>query len=332
MKTFVYVSNAQGESVSVLSLDEASGALTVVQELALGGQIMPLALSTQRNMLYAARRSEPMAIISLAIDLQLGTLSLRGQSPLPASMPHIALDATERWLLCASYQSGVVAVCAISEDGIAQAAHQVLDSGEKTHAIRTTPDNQRAIAAVLGTDQVINYSFDADRGLLQDPYILDLPSGCGPRHIAIHPISNAAWVIGELDGQVYPLQLNGIKLSRVTAATVSTLPGSFSGTPWAADLRLAPNGRFLYASERRSSTLTLIDVTSAKAEICGQWPTQNEPRGFAITSNGRWLICAGQGSNQVGVHGIGANGDLTFITEIAVGQGPNWVETLTLLS
>ena len=37
--------------------------------------------------------------------------------------------------------------------------------------------------------------------------------------------------------------------------TVSFLPPGFAGEPWGAELRLTPDARFLYASERRSSTL-----------------------------------------------------------------------------
>jgi len=63
----------------------------------------------------------------------------------------------------------------------------------------------------------------------------------------------------------------------------------------------------------------------------GHWPTQAQPRGFAISPSGRWLIAAGQLSNAVNVHAIDtATGHLTLRHEHAVGRNPNWVEAIAL--
>ena len=59
--------------------------------------------------------------------------------------------------------------------------------------------------------------------------------------------------------------------------------------------------------------------------------TQAQPRGFAISPSGRWLIAAGQLSNAVNVHAIDtATGHLTLCHEHAVGRNPNWVEAIAL--
>jgi 6-phosphogluconolactonase len=53
---------------------------------------------------------------------------------------------------------------------------------------------------------------------------------------------------------------------------------------WASDLHLTPNGRFLYAAERTSSTLGAfrVDAASGKLTYVGSTPTEKQPRGFAI--------------------------------------------------
>lgn len=325
-----YVSCAGSGEVVALALDEASGATQPVQRLVLGGQIMPLALSPPcapgGMRLYAARRSAPMAVLALQVEPASGRLELLGETPVEASFPHLVVDATGRWLLAASYQQGLVAVFRIGRDGRIEAPVQNLPSGPKSHALRPTPDNRHALAAVLGTDQVLRYVFDSERRLLSNPEVLPMPPGSGPRHIALHPgdrTGRIGWVLGELDGQVRSLD------GRHAA---SALPEGFDGTPWAADLRLAPNGRHLYASERTSSTLTLfeVDATSGALERRGQWPTQAQPRGFALSPSGRWLLCAGQRSNAVGLHRVEPDGSLVAAGAIAVGDDPNWIECLLL--
>jgi 6-phosphogluconolactonase len=157
MSTVAYVSNADSGSVTVLSLDTTDGGLHPVQELAVGGQLMPLALAADGRCLYAARRSLPLALLRFMIEPAQGRLGAPAETALPASMPSIALDATGRWLLAASYDEGIVAVCAVGPDAQAMPAHQVLSSGPKTHRILTTPDNRWALACVLGRDQLLRY-------------------------------------------------------------------------------------------------------------------------------------------------------------------------------
>jgi 6-phosphogluconolactonase len=320
--TLAFVACAGSGEVVTLALNEASGSMRIADRLLLGGQIMPLALSSQGRVLFAARRSDPMSVLALRVQPQAGTLTVISETPVDASFPHLAVDASGRWLLAASYQQGLLAVFGIQATGEILPAHQVLHSGAKTHALRTTPDNTSALAAVLGTDQVLRYTFDEISGSLSAPEVIRMPTGSGPRHLALHPsdpTGRIAWVLGELDGQVRSLD------GRHAA---SVLPRKFEGTPWAADLRLAPNGQHLYASERSSSTLTLLEVDAATGAVCtlGSWPTQVQPRGFAITGSGRWLLCAGQRSHAVSLHRIAIDGSLELAGEISVGEDPNWIE------
>jgi 6-phosphogluconolactonase len=331
VSTVAYVSQAESGSVAVLALDEATGALRLLQQPHLGGQIMPLALAPDGRFLYAARRSAPLAALSLAIDRSDGSLTLQSETPLPASMPSLALDARGRWLLSASYHDGLVAVNGIDADGQVQPTHQVLATGAKTHRLIATPDNRHALACVLGEDQLLRFSFDAHRGRLGAPEQLAMPQGSGPRHLALHPQGHRAWVLGELDGSVTTVGLgpDGLRVIDV----VSAMPPGFVGTPWAADLHRHPAGGFLVASERASSTLCLlaIDATQDRLQPRGHWPTQAQPRGFAISPSGRWLLCAGQRSHAVGVHRIDLEaGTLEPVHELPVGGEPNWIELLDL--
>ncbi|MFI5780587.1 beta-propeller fold lactonase family protein [Nocardia sp. NPDC051570] len=102
---------------------------------------------------------------------------------------------------------------------------------------------------------------------------------------------------------------------------------------WTAELRLTPDGRHLYISERQSSTLAgfRIDAHSGALALLGHTPTETCPRGFAIDPLGRYLLAAGQHSNSVTVHVIDPDtGALTTHTRLPVGRDPNWVEIIDL--
>src|SRR6185369_2815369 len=76
--TVAYVSNADSKDISVLALDRDKGAVKVVQTLDVGGTVMPMALSPDKHMLYAALRSEPYSVASFAIDGSTGALKRVG--------------------------------------------------------------------------------------------------------------------------------------------------------------------------------------------------------------------------------------------------------------
>ena len=96
---------------------------------------------------------------------------------------------------------------------------------------------------------------------------------------------------------------------------------------------MSPDGRFLYASERTSSTIAefSVDPVSGFLKQIGSVPTETQPRGFAIDPRGRFLVCVGQVSNSMTVYTIDqATGELSEVERYAMGQNPNWVEIIDL--
>jgi len=118
----------------------------------------------------------------------------------------------------------------------------------------------------------------------------------------------------------------------VGTPTANQAPRNTDNDIWAADLHLTPNGRFLYASERTTSSIGAlrVDGTSGKLTYLSSTPTEKQPRGFNIDPTGRFLVVAGEKSDMLAVYAIDAeSGALKALGRYPAGKGANWVEIVS---
>ena len=327
----VYVANADSREIRVLALDRQQGKLYPVQTVPVEGVVMPMTLSPDRRVLYAALRSEPWTVLAFTIDDATGELRPLGQAPLPDSMAWIATDPGGRWLFAASYGGHRASVSPISADGKPAPAVQIVPNGKNAHAAIPDAANRHVYVTSLGSDEVFQWRFDAATGRLtpNDPPAMAARTGSGPRHMVLHPDGRHAYLLGELDATVELLEVDEATGLLSRQQHWATLPAGFTGKAWAADLHLRPDGRFLYTSERASSTLSIwrVDASSGALSLVGHQATEEQPRGFRIDASGQWLIAAGQLSHAVTLYRIDRDsGRLTPADRLPVGQNPNWIE------
>ena len=333
--TVVYVSNADSQEISVLSLDRTTGALTSIETVPVGGTVMPLALSPDKRVLYAALRSQPFRVVSFAVDATSGKLKKLGEASLADSMANVDVDRTGRWLFAASYGGHKITVNAIDKDGKVGAVQQLIPTEPNAHAIHADATNRFVFATSLGGDNISSWRFDAATGVLSanDPALTRTAPKSGARHFGWDASQRRLYLLNELDASVYVFDHDAARGSLRELQRTSALPPGFTGKPWAADLHLAPDGRHLYASERTSSTITVFEVDAASGHLktLSQVPTEKTPRGFAIDPAGRYLIASGQDSHAIAVYAIDkASGALTPLQRYTVGKNPNWVEIVDL--
>jgi 6-phosphogluconolactonase len=182
---------------------------------------------------------------------------------------------------------------------------------------------------------VNQFTFDAATGTLapNTPPSVRVQDKAGPRHFVFHPNGKLVYVIGELDGSVYVFDYDSSTGLLKEKQTVSALPPGFEGKPSAADLHITPDGKFLYGSERTSSTLAgfKVDPVSGTLSPIGSVPTETRPRGFRIDSSGRYLLAVGQLSHRMSSYTIDPDtGKLTKLKEYLMGKNPNWIEIVDL--
>jgi 6-phosphogluconolactonase len=333
--TIVYVANADSREISILRMDRKTGALTAVDTLAVGGAVMPLAISPDRRFLYAALRSEPFSYASFAIDRASGRLTSLATVPAPDSMAYIATDRTGRHLLGASYGGNQIAISPIGADGsVAATPSQVVATKPNAHSILPDPSNRFVFVASLGGNVLLQFRFDAAAGTVSPnaPPEIAADSGAGARHLVFHPNGRAAYLINELDASIYALAFDAASGTMKRVQRVSALPPGFAGKPWASDIHITTDGRFLYGAERGSHTLAGFRVDAAgMLSPLGSTPTEQQPRGFAIDPRGRFLLATGQTSHGMTVYAIDPDtGALAACHRVEVGKNPNWVEIVDL--
>ncbi|HMJ44080.1 MAG TPA: beta-propeller fold lactonase family protein [Pseudolabrys sp.] len=334
--TFVYVGSSDSQDVTVLEL-KANGDLTPVATTAVPGPAkpggsLPMAVSPNKKRLYVGLRNEPFTAVTFAIDGKTGKLTLVGPGPLADSMAYVSTDRTGKYLLSASYGGHKVTVNPIGADGVVQAAAQNITTLQNAHAILADPSNKYVLHTSLGGDVVYQQKFDAKTGKLSpnDPPTVSVKAKAGPRHLVFSPNRKFVYLLNELDASIYvfPWDAKTGTLKKETQVA-SALPKDFSGKPWAADIHVTPDGRFLYASERTTSTLAAfrIDASTGALTAVDTYPTEKQPRGFAIDPSGKFLLAVGQLSNSMTSYAIDKKvGKLTKLKEYPMGKNPNWVE------
>lgn len=340
--TVVYVSNAGDKEIGVFLMDRDSGALTAVERVPVPGTdkpsptSMPLAVSPDHRFLYAALRTEPYPVSSFAIDQADGRLIHLGYAPLADSMAYIITDRSGRYLLSASYPGAKLAINPIDADGrVGERPTQVLATEPKAHCVVVDPSNRWAYCTNLGGDIIMQLRFDPATGTVVPnmPAAIATKPGAGPRHLAFHPNGRFLYLLNETDATLGAYAVDAAAGTLTELQTVPTLPPDFAGKPSAADLHLTPDGRFIYASERTTSTIKgfRIDPERGTFSRCGRWPTETTPRGFAIDPRGRFLLAVGLSSNALTVSAIDPDsGALADVAQYPMGQMPNWVEIVDL--
>jgi 6-phosphogluconolactonase len=338
MATVVYVGCAESNEVRVLGLDARTGDLTPLQQVPIPGvttpgQSTPMAVSPDCRFLYVGTRGEPKLAVGFAIEPASGRLTHQASGPLAESMAYIVTDRTGRFLLGASYPGHQVTVNPIGSPGAVGPAQQVLPDHPNAHAIRVDAANRHVLVPTLGNDRVNVFSFDAKTGRLAPAGAVEVRAKAGPRHFDFHPDGRHVYVLGELDAAVYVFDYDAGTGRLTETQRVSAVPPDFQGKPAAADLHITPDGRFLYASVRASSTLAgfRIDPASGGLSLIERVATEQQPRGFNIDSGGRFLLAVGQLSHGLSAYAIDPGaGTLKRLQQYAMGRNPNWVEIVDL--
>ena len=213
---------------------------------------------------------------------------------------HLETDGRGEYLLCSNYMDGTLQVFRIGSDGIPEAETDVIrhsgsgpnrERQESAHIHSAWFHGGKVYSADLGLDRVSVMKLDRENGKLTVISEWQLPPGSGPRHIAFHRNHpNRGYVLGELNGRVYVLDLQTGEIVQ----ELSAVPENWSEPFRASSVRFT--GNTLYTGTRECNVISIFslreDGTLSRPVICPH--RQQTPRD--VWMNDDWCITADEGS------------------------------------
>lgn len=306
---------AKGTGISTFSLDYNEATLTRLDTFSGISNPSYLAISRDGKMLYCVEELAEDAgasVAALTVDASGSTLSLTARVPALGSDPcHVSLDNAGEHLFAANYQNGSFATYRLDQNGIplspgfkversGSGPNPDRQEGPHAHQCLTTPDGKYVLVCDAGTDEIVLYAV-SDAGVSPEPYqIVKAEGGSLPRHAVFAGDGRYCYVVHELSCVIgiYAYTAAGLKFE----ADVTTLPSDFDGLSACAAIRLHPNGRFLYASNRGHDSIVAYEISTQGNElsIIGWYSTRGKtPRDFAIDPTGHYLVAANQDSHSL---------------------------------
>ena len=269
------------------------------------------------------------AVSAFAVDSRTGALTPRGRRSSGGTGPaYVSIDHSGRVALVANYGGGSVAALPIAADGTLGDPTSVVrhsgsgpnaerQEGPHAHCIIADPSNRWALATDLGIDRVMIYRLDPAGTLTPAPTpFVALPPGAGPRHLAFHPGGRYVYLANELDLTLGTFRWDSAAgtLERLQLAPI--VPGLRSRDFTAADIHVAPSGRFLYATVRGDDSIGVhaIDDRTGMLAYVQRVSTEGKwPRNFALEPRGKFLYVANQHTDDITIFRVDRDtGRLTF--------------------
>ncbi len=257
-------------------------------------------------------KAEGGQLASFPIDADTRKLGPGQYHPTHGAHPcHLSLTPTEDWLAVSNYSGESAMLYPVRADErpgppsirfrhTGSGPNPNRQQGPHPHSATFSPDGQYLLVADLGMDKIMIYVRDAEGSEWVAHDAASLEPGAGPRHLAFHPSGKSVYAVNELDSTVTRFAYESGKLTR--QESLSTLPPSFTGESWCAEIVASPDGRFVYASNRGHDSIAVfaIDERSGALSAAGHVSTRGKtPRNFALSPDGQWLVAANQDSDSV---------------------------------
>lgn len=295
--------------------DAATGALALLKEPVLPEPaINPTFLACRGGWLYAVSElgggeaQRPGAVTAFRIHGRAGALK-RGKSiPCGQGSPcHVLIFDEGRRLAVSQYKTGELHIIALAPDGTpshvesvfrteAHGPNQARQEAPHVHSAVESPDGAFLYAADLGADRIYRYRVRGDGVIPLEPLVC--PPGSGPRHMVFSADGRFLWAVGELDSSLIGFVKEGDHYLQVGHWTL--LPPEFKGESWAAEIRLHPNGRRLYATNRGLDDVTVMEIKpDGSPAVIGRAATGPWPRGMILSPDGRFLYTACQNGDRI---------------------------------
>jgi 6-phosphogluconolactonase (cycloisomerase 2 family) len=265
-------------------------------------------------------------VTAFRIDPGSGALTPHGDPiALPTRPIHMTADILSEHLLVAFSNPSALRVYRINADatpGAEVGQREPIDPGIYPHQVRVRLDNRSVILVTRGHDTASGkpeepgalkvFAYERGQLTMEVSVAPNGGYGFGPRHLDFHPAKPWVYVSLERQNRLDMFAFAGDTLSAAPAFSKDTLaePGTIRGRQVAGTVHVHPNGRFVYAVNRASSTVDFegkrvfaggentfavysIDATTGEPSVIQHVDTHGiHCRTFHIDPSGRLLVAA----------------------------------------
>lgn len=257
------------------------------------------------------------AVNAFAYEEGSGTLTLLNTQLTQGDHPcHIATDRKGEYVIVSNYSGGNLSVFPIQADGRLGTIKQLIayegsgpdkrrQQSPHVHSAFFSPDEKRLYVQDLGTDNIFFYDYrpnDPNGPLIPaEPAFAKASPGGGPRHVAQSADGHYSYLVQEMTAKVKVYSQTDGKWEPIQEIGINE--ANFTGQDGAADIKLSPDGKFVYASNRgEANTLAIyrVDPSDGKLTKVGNQDVLGRgPRNFTLSPNGKFLLVANQNTDEV---------------------------------
>ena len=212
------------------------------------------------------------------------------------------------------YDDGTVSMFPVNPDGTLAPASDVAvlerlggvdpvsQQSPHAHSVVLDPTNSFVVVCDKGADRVYTYRINPELNTFEDEQFVQTKAGIAPRHPVFHPRLPYIFMTNERDSSVSSYQYDPDTAALTFIQQLSMIPADFTERNNPSDIKVHPNGKFVYACNRGHNSiaifgideatgiLTLVDIVSSGGST---------PRGITFGVSGEHVFVANQGSDQV---------------------------------
>ena len=309
--------SGKSEGIYLYRFDTKTGKLT--HEFTAKGVNNPsfLALSPDAKILYSVNETSTGSVSAFHFDKKNAQLRhINGQPSKGGAPCYLSTTGNGRHLFAGNYSGGNLSVFPILKDGSLGAAVQTIvhegssvnkSRQQKPHVHSTvlTPDEKYVVVGDLGTDKLYAYPYNPENNAeplqLSEHSTTPVKPGSGPRHLIFNRAGDIAYVVQEITAEIGVFRHTNGKFEHLQ--TLPMTADDFKGAVGAAEVRISPDGKFLYASNRGDAndiSIYAIDKKEGALRFIDRQSTLGKtPRNFIIDPTGNFLLAANQNSDNI---------------------------------
>lgn len=223
---------------------------------------------------------------------------------------HLALSPDERFLTVSNYSGGSFSAYKIADSELTHlqtikhegsSINKDRQNSSHVHSTTFSPDGKFLLVADLGTDELYVYDIDSEE---KEPFSLNnifkTTLGDGPRHLVFSPEGKEIFLVQEMKAALEVLSFDEGKIN--SKQQISLVADDYVGSVGAAEVRISPDGKNIYASNRGDANSLSVFTKKDDGNYGLIQQTSSGgimPRNFNLTADGKYLLSANQASNDI---------------------------------